>query len=193
MARGDGAGYKGRPPNNLPMTFEQMVELQEERKPKKSDRRAYIEANKEEISTLVGALANRIEASQRKPKVDLRDTERVKEITLQYIRACSVSGTLPTIAGTCLALGVHADSVRAFRMRNPTHETSKWFVELRNQFGELLSQAALQGDVSPVPAIFTLKARYMWNDQPEIEAKDNGEAEEMSADTIAAKYEDLPS
>ena len=193
MARGDGAGYKGRPPNNLPQTYDQMVASNEARKPKKSDRRSILEANKEEISSLVGDLARRLDEQERnKAKIDLRDTERVKAISMEYIRSCVFTGTLPTIAGVSLALGVAPDTLQAFGARSPTHETAKWIKTLKSHFADLLNQAALAGDVAPIPAIFTLKASYNWNDQPEQETKDNSETEDMSPDTIAAKYDDIP-
>ena len=192
MARGDGNGSMGRPPNNLPMTFDQMVASNEARKPKKSDRRAILEANKQEISSLVGSLADRLEEANRKPKVNLQDTERVKEICIQYIRSCEFTGTLPTLAGAELALGCSPSAFKTFKYRNPNHETTKWINAMRDHFAELLGQAALDGDVAAIPAIFTLKARYNWNDQPEIEAKDNNDTEDLSPDTIAEKYDDLP-
>ena len=192
MARGDGAGYVGRPPGNLPQTFNQMVESNEARKPKKGDRRAYIEANKEQISALVGDLANRLEQSEQRAKINLRDTERVKTISLEYIRSCQYTGTLPTLAGVSLALGCSEASLRTFKYNNPEHETAKWLSLLVKHFGEVLGQAALDGDVAPIPAIFTLKARYQWSDQVEPETKDNSGTEELSPDAIAAKYEDIP-
>lgn len=193
MARGDGAGYAGRPPNNLPQTFDQMVASNEERKPKMASRRAMIEANKSEISSLVSDLANRLEAQeQQTEKVNLRDTQRVKDISLQYLRSCEFTGTLPTMAGVALALGCVPVALNLFATRNPEHETAKWFRTLKSHFADLLNQAALAGDVAPIPAIFTLKASYNWNDQPEPEAKDNSDAEDLSPDAIAAKYEDLP-
>lgn len=184
---------RGREPNNYPMTFEQMVESNEARKPKKSDRRAILEANKTEISMLVGDLAKRLENQEEtKTKVNLRDTERVKRISLEYIRSCQYTGTLPTMAGVSLALGCFSESLKVFILRNPGHETSQWFRVLKSHFADILNQAALAGDVAPIPAIFTLKASYNWNDQPEQEAKDNSETEDMTPDAIAAKYDDIP-
>ena len=192
----DWNGNDGRPPKNLPQTFDQMVASNEASKPKKSDRRSMIEANKFEIATLVGDLADRLETSERDKKdgikINLRDSDRVKEITLKYIRSCQFTGTLPTLTGCALACGYTGNSFAYFIKNNPEHETTKWLSELKRQFGELLNQAALAGDVAPIPAIFTLKASYNWNDQPVQETVDNSEAEDLSPDAIAAKYEDLP-
>ena len=183
----------GVKPKNYPMTFEQMTAYNEASKPKKLSRREYIESNKADISMLVGDLASRLEEKEtNKDKASLKDTERIKDISLEYIRSCTVTGTLPTITGVALACGYAYRSFRAFMVKNPDHETTKWLYELKDHFAELLNQASLGGDVAPVPAIFTLKANYGWNDQPEIETKNNSEAEELTPDAIAAKYDDLP-
>ena len=183
----------GRKPNNLPQTFEQMIASNEARKPKKKSRRDYIDENKAEISMLVGDLADRLEAQEaNRVKISLKDTESVKQITLTYIRSCQVTGTLPTQTGIALACGCDPYALDIFMRRNPDHSTTKWLKSIKAHFGDLLNRAALAGDVSPIPAIFTLKANYNWSDQPIQEAVDNSNTEELSPDAIAAKYDDMP-
>ena len=182
----------GPTPENYPQTMEQMIASNEARKPKKYTRREIIESNKAEISALVADFANRLEDQEKqKTKVSLRDTERVKQITLNYVRSCQITGTLPTISGIALACGYAPDSFRNYMLRNPDSETTKWIREMKSHFAELLNQASLAGNVAAIPAIFTLKASYGWNDQPEPEAIDNT-GDDLSADAVAAKYDDLP-
>lgn len=183
-------------PKNYPMTMEQMLASNEERKPKKLSRRELLEANKATVQNIVDGLLCQLrqneEDARNGVKISLRDTQRVKDISLQYIESCKISGTLPTVTGVALALGITTDAIVKFRSRNPDHETTKWFMSLTENFGQIMMQAALDGAVAPVPAIFTAKARYGWRDDPEPEVKDNSDTEELSPDAIAAKYSDLP-
>lgn len=183
----------GRHPKNLPQTMEQMLASNEERKPKKASRREIMESHKENISSLVGDLADRLEEAERTKRLtNLNDTEAVKDISLRYIRSCQISGVLPTMAGVALALGVHTVTLASYMQRNPDTPTGRWLKELKEQFGIILNQSALEGSVAPIPAIFTLKANYGWRDDPEPEAQNNDGQEDLPPDAIAAKWQDLP-
>ena len=151
-----------------------------------------IEANKDTISALVGDLASRLEQAEVREKVNLRDVDTVKAQTMLYIRSCQISGVLPTMAGIALALGVSPVGLSQFERRNPDAETTKWLKTVKDHFGNLLAQAALDNAVAGIPAIFTLKANYGWRDDPEPEVQNNDGQEELTPDAIAAKYQDLP-
>ena len=178
---------------SLPQTTQQMLVTNEASKPKKYSRREIIEANKDTISALVGNLADRLEEAEKYDrKIDLRDTEAVKDITLRYIRSCQISGVMPTMTGVSLALGCSAEHLSYFITHNPEQESAKWLRTVKQHFGDILGQASLDGAVAPIPAIFTLKANYGWKDDPEPEVQNNDGQEELTPDAIAAKYKDLP-
>ena len=71
-------------------------------------------------------------------------------------------------------------------------ESAKWLIVVKQQFGDLVNQSALNGAVAPIPAIFTLKANYGWRDDPEPEVQNNDGREDLTPDAIAAKWKDLP-
>ena len=182
----------GRPPKRNPQTTEEMIVSNEARKPKKYSRREIMESHKDQISDLVGDLADRLEEAERtKKKVYLQDVDTVKDISLRYIRSCQISGVLPTLTGLALALGVTSDSLFRFIRVHPETESGRWFAELKNQFANILNQSALDGSVAPIPAIFTLKASYGWRDDPEPEVQNNDGQEDLTPDAIAAKWQDL--
>ena len=164
----------------------------EQNKPKKYSRREMIEANKDTISSLVGDLADRLEQAEVREKINLKDTDAVKAQTMLYIRSCQISGVLPTMAGISLALGVTPVGLTNFMKNNAETDTAKWLRNVKEHFGTLLAQAALDNAVAGSPAIFTLKANYGWRDDPEPEVQNNDGQEELTPDAIAAKYQDLP-
>lgn len=183
----------GRPPKNYPQTTEEMIVSNEARKPKKYSRREIMESHKDQISDLVGDLADRLEEAERtKRKVYLQDIDTVKDISLRYIRSCQITGTLPTLSGLALALGVNTDALFRFIRVHSETESGRWFLELKSQFANILNQSALDGSVAPIPAIFTLKASYGWRDDPEPEVRNNDGQEDLTPDAIAAKWQDLP-
>jgi len=168
-----------------------MLVTNELAKPKKYSRREIIEANKDTISAIVGNLADRLEEAEVREKINLRDVNAVKAQTMKYLRSCQISGVLPTMTGLSLALGLSNEYLSAFMAKHQEEETAKWLRLVKQHFGDLLGQSALEGSVAPIPAIFTLKANYGWRDDPEPEAQNNDE-EELPPDAIAAKWQDLP-
>ena len=176
----------------MPQTTEQMLVTNEQRKPKRHDRREVIEANKETISALVGNLADRLEEAEIREKINLRDAEAVKIQAMRYIRSCQISGVLPTMTGLALALGASNEHLSRFMSKNQEEESVKWLYLVKQHFADILGQSALDGAVAPIPAIFTLKANYGWRDDPEPEVHNNDGQEELTPDAIAAKYQDLP-
>lgn len=184
---------RGRPPNNYPQTMDQMLATNERMKPKRPSKRDLIEANKDTISSIVGDLADRLEEAERcSKKADMRDLPTIKDITLRYIRSCQISGTVPSMAGLSLAIGITPQSMSIYMKRHPDSETTKWLKTIKEHFGDLIGQSALNGSVAPVPAIFVLKSNYGWRDDPEPEVQNNDGSEELSPDAIAAKWSDLP-
>ena len=103
-------------------------------------------------------------------RVPLADTQRIAEISIQYVRACSESATLPTISGLAKAIGCTRSAIYDFIKKHPDHESAKWFEDFSDTAADVMMQAALSGTVAPVPAIFIAKARYNWRDAITIEA-----------------------
>lgn len=176
----------------LPQTTEQMLVTNEQRKPAHKKRREMLEANKDTVSDLVGNLAERLEEAEVREPINLRDVHAVKSQTMLYIRSCQISGVLPTMTGLALAIGVAVETLSRFIHGHPEEESAKWLRLVKQQFGDLLNQSALNGAVAPIPAIFTLKSNYGWRDDPEPEVQNNEGREDLTPDAIAAKWQDLP-
>lgn len=169
-----------------------MLVTNEQSKPAFKKRREMLEANKDTVSNLIGNLADRLEEAEFTEKINLRDVNMVKAQAMRYIRSCQISGVLPTMAGLALAFGIAAETLSRFMSGHPEEESAKWLRVVKQQFGDLVNQSALNGAVAPIPAIFTLKANYGWRDDPEPEVQNNDGREDLTPDAIAAKWKDLP-
>lgn len=129
-----------------------------------------LEANDRKISQLVSDTAD---GMQRllipEARIPLRDTERVQQKTIEYVRVCSANAVLPTVSGLAKALGCTRQAIYDHVKRYPDDESTKWFEDFSDTCAEVMMQCALSGTVAPVPAIFIAKSRYNWRDSLAVE------------------------
>ena len=162
-----------RPPKNPPQTMEEMIQASEASKPAKvyGGRSETLAVNDNRISQLVAGAADGMQnLLDPQKRVPLADTKSIAEITIQYVRACAESASLPTMSGLAKAIGCTRAAIYYFIKEHPEHESAKWFEDFSDTAAEVMMQAALSGTVAPVPAIFIAKARYNWRDAITIEA-----------------------
>ena len=159
-----------------------------------------LSVNAARVSALVDAAADDMALVNKGEKVSLSDIARIQATAEGYLRDCSVAGVLPTVRGCAAKLGVSRQSLYDRANRHPNSEFSRWLEDFSDLCGELTMQAALEGTVAAVPAIFVAKSRYQWREAPaQIELGPinplmdgyHGDADEI-ARAIAAKYEALP-
>ena len=152
------------------------------------------------VSSIVGSAADDLERTTSGEKVPLSDLERVKSVAAAYMRECAVTGKLPTVRGVAARLGVSRQAMYDHRKAHENSAFSKWLEDFSDMCGEVMMQAAVEGAVQAVPAIFIAKARYQWREAPQqIElgrinplADDGRDTDEIAVE-IASKYRELPS
>ena len=157
-------------PKQTPQTRDEMLDTIRERKSSVSSRADTVAVNDARITELVetarAGLENVADPARR---ISLRETERVQEITLQYLSACSEASALPTVSGLAKALGCTRGAIYEWTRTHPDDATTAWLEDFSDTCGELMMQAALSGTVSPVPAICVAKARHGWRDSYVVE------------------------
>ena len=159
-----------------------------------------LQANTTRVSELLGAVADDMERTRTGEKVPLSDLERVKSVAAAYMRECAVTGKLPSVRGCAARLGVSRQSLYDYRKAHENSAFSKWLEDFSDLCGEVMMQAAVEGAVQAVPAIFIAKSRYQWREAPQqIElgrinplAEDGRDTDEIAVE-IASKYRELPS
>ena len=148
----------------------------------------------------VGALVGMAAANLRNVNSDddgirgkLSDMGLVKMATDEYLMECASLGVLPTVRGVAGKLGLTRQTLYHHAKRNPDSQFAQWLEEFSDLCGELTMQAALEGSVNVVAAIFTAKARFGWRDNfsVEITNTDDPLGERASADAIIAKWSDV--
>lgn len=118
--------------------------------------------------------------------VDLQDVESVQARTLDFLEGCKLAARVPLWGGLCArGFGLSRQFVARWMANHQHHDTSKYLMVVREAFADSLASAALNGSVSPIPAIFSLKSQCGWRDSGaeedvvEIEDEDTITAEQI--------------
>lgn len=152
--------------------------------------------NSEQNAQLIAQAAAEMQMANdpKREKVPLRDLDRVREVASVYLAECAQTGMMPTVRGCAARLGITRGALYDYEKHHPGSEFSAWLQDFSDLCGEVMMAAAMQGSISPVPAIFVAKARHGYREQPvQIEVNPGGQfGDSMTAEEIARKYAELP-
>ena len=126
-------------------------------------------------------LAHRLREALRRgaESADLQDTDELVQRAEQFVEGCERSAAVPLWSDFCaLGLGLSRQYLNSWMRSHPHHTSTQYLLKVKEGFASSLAAAALNGAVSPVPAIFTLKAIAGWKDSGPDEANVVDEAEE---------------
>ena len=122
------------------------------------------------IQSLIAKGMENLAMAEAVGKLNLLDTERLKEQSMIYLQACMEDGVLPDFQSYCLSLGYSRSGVGGFIKRTEeTNPSREWLIMMRDTFSSMLAQAALGGDVNTIFAIFQQKAMYGWQEVSKVE------------------------
>jgi len=160
----------GSAPKNFPQTPEEISQINKVRSLTKAYKKTKGEESKKVIQGLIAQGMENLAYSQAVGKMNLLDTDRLKEQSMVYLQTCMEDAVLPDFQSFCLSLGYSRSGVLNFIKKteedNPSRE---WLVMMRDTFSSMLAQAALGGDVNTIFAIFQQKAMYGWQESSKIE------------------------
>lgn len=164
-----GAGG-GSTSKNFPQTPAEISEVNRVRALTKAYRQKRTDESTKAIQDLIGRGMENLAYASVVGKLNLLDTERLKEQSMIYLNTCMEDGVLPDFQSYCLALGYSRSGVLGYIKRSPDDDPSKeWLIMMRDTFSSMLSQAALGGDVNTIFAIFQQKAMYGWQEVSKVE------------------------
>lgn len=130
-------------------------------------------------------------------KIPLSDVKRIREIAAEFFRECADRGTMPNVRGLAARLGCTRQALYYQAKQHPDSDFARWLEDFSDACGEVMMAAAVEGVISPVPAIFTAKARYQWRDTITIETPSRDPLgpqidPDALAEQLAEKYAELP-
>jgi len=160
----------GSAPKNFPQTPEEISAVNKVRAATKAYKQTKGEESSKVIQSLIAKGMENLAYSQAVGKMNLLDTDRLKEQSMVYLQTCMEDAVLPDFQSFCLSLGYSRSGVLNFIKKteedNPSRE---WLVMMRDTFSSMLAQAALGGDVNTIFAIFQQKAMYGWQETSKVE------------------------
>ena len=97
--------------------------------------------------------------------VDLQDSESVRARTLEFLESCELAARVPLWGGLCSrGFGLSRQYVARWISTHQGHDSCAFLLRIKEAFADALASAALNGSVSAIPAIFSLKNQAGWRD-----------------------------
>ena len=123
-------------------------------------------------------------------KVDLAQTEDVRNRVSVYMDACAESGTFPSMSGLCaFGFNVSRQWVSRWKLQHPQHPTTMFLDTVSDAFASILVNAGLYGNASAPMCIFELKNTAGYRDQVDIApVKVKPEQPEVDIEEIRRRY-----
>ena len=123
-----------------------------------------VAANATGLSGVVERAADALEKRHTVERVNLGDMNEVYKKTVAYLRDCSAHSELPDVAHLAAWLGYSRRGLYQYADRHPGSGFAGFLKDVSDDFGAVTMQAAMNGYVSAIPAIFSTKARYGWSE-----------------------------
>ena len=140
-------------------------------------------------------IKNRADALRNAPrvKVNFQNIEDVKQRTYDYLDACAIASTYPTIIGLAVhGFGVSKQAVYNHMSSYPDSPTTAFLRMISDFLADILINDALRRKCDCVSSIFVLKNLYGFRDNAELPVPDVVDNEEKAtAQEYLRKYGDI--
>lgn len=177
------------------MNTEEMAQAMKEKPNRKIYKAESDELKAEALMSDIDNKATLLKLSADRGQVNLHDLSEVTERTFQYLAACKSASAYPSVMGlSALAFGYSTQGLNKFLRENPNSRTAEFIELTKTTFADILANQALLRNADSTQAIFQLKNQNNFADRVEIApVMPSGPlGEVVDAETIAAKYADLP-
>ena len=160
---------------------------------KKNHKRMYKEMTddhkKQELSELIARHAVTLAHSHERGKVNLKNIEEVKARTLEYLEACSLASSYPSVMGLAVhGLGMSREALERYLRTHDNHVTD-YIKMVKDTFADILTNSSLYNNANPVQVIFQLKNHFGHVDRLEVQAQtEQPRNEEYDVEEIKRKY-----
>ena len=109
------------------------------------------------IATAIDQARGALKTAKKKGRVDLKDVDALHKAADDYMCACKLSGTIPTMLGFAPSIGHSRQNVYEFILRNSRTESARFLDSLRSAWAAIFQQLAMTRVCSEPVAIFALK------------------------------------
>ncbi len=127
------------------------------------------------------------------PPIDISDPAQVENRINAYFDYCEDNDRKPNIIGMANWLGVSRDTIATWKTgeyRGDTH--SAIIKKAISALEEMWVDYMMDGKVNPGSGIFIGKNHFQYRDEQNITITPNQQITDISAEDVAAKYQELP-
>lgn len=125
-------------------------------------------------------------------RVNLNDAEDVRQRIIDYLTACQLSGTYPSVQGLATkGFGISRQWLNMWRLdqKNKGTESLDLIEMAYDLFADIITNQSLHNNANGIQALFQLKNNHSFADRVEIEPIVNRSEDEVySAGDIAKRY-----
>lgn len=120
------------------------------------------------------------------------DLETIRIRCRDYIKECRDTGNLPRITGLAARLGVTRSKLNHWLKDSNYPDTQEYLNFVKSLFADIMEQAALDGSVDKIMAMFLLKSTHEYQEATKVivEPQPSPYGEELSDEEIAEIIED---
>ena len=167
-----------RPKNTQLKTVEEMAtELSESKSKSGYSKKIYkAESDEHKGEVLSNDIQNHITEltkSRQKGKVNFFDLEEVERRTIEYLTACSISETFPSVMGLSVqAYGVSRQALNQY-LNSHDNEVTAYINIVKDMIADILTNASLYNNANATQVIFQLKNHFGHSDVVEMDVKNN--------------------
>lgn len=154
-------------PNKESLSIEEMALMQENTKSSKIYKEISSEHRQQAISKICLRLRGELE-NMNYVELTTIPLDDLKAITDDYITACGVTGSIPSVLGLARYLGYSRGGLYKFLNTHAHTENAKFLEIVRDALAQILDECALQNVTNPVVSIFILKSLHERIDKSEL-------------------------
>ena len=180
----------GRKPKDKVMIPSEMIEYgKQKRATSKAYKAESLQITDEAISkTVMQGYAELVNADKAE-RIDLSNIDMVKEVSLNYIRACADAVVFPTMSGLARAMGCTRQNLYRWMKRSDT-ETGQWLMLCHDLYSDVLADLSLRNNCNPVVGIFLQKALYGMSETENIAIVNQIQSSDYDDDYRPANWQD---
>ena len=95
------------------------------------------EHKNEEISLSIRNKTTALKEAINAPKVNLTDTEQVKERAFMYLEACGLASCFPSVMGLSGAMGCSRQNLNQWLLAHPGHPTTEFVAMVKDLMADI--------------------------------------------------------
>lgn len=129
-----------------------------------------------------------LQIASKRGRVDWKDLEQVQQRTYDYLNACSLSETYPSVMGLAVyGYGVSRQALNQY-LASHNNPTTDFIEKVKDIMADILTNASLYNNANAVQVIFQLKNHFNHTDTVQLQPVQPKEEDTVDIEEIMRRY-----